>query len=77
MDDKYEFDTRKEAAEYIIDYWEHYKVCEGCDSIVTLKTRVCPVCAAYRFDASKKTIVTMARELSKHDQRSLLYDDLF
>lgn len=77
MNDKYEFDTRKEAAEYIIDHWEYYKVCEGCDSIVTLKTRICPVCATYRFDASKKTVVSMSKELSKHDQRSLLHDDLF
>jgi rRNA maturation endonuclease Nob1 len=74
---KHEFETRKEAAEYIIDYWEHYKVCDGCDSIVTVKTHICPVCAAYRFDTNKKKVINMARELSKHDQRSLLYDDLF
>ena len=77
MDDKHEFETRRGAAEYIIDHWEHYKVCDGCDSIVTLKTQICPVCATYRFDASKETVVNMARELSKHDQRSLLHDDLF
>lgn len=54
-----------------------YKVCEGCDSIVTDKTTICPSCKSYRFDENECNIISMAKELASRDQKSVTEKDLY
>lgn len=53
--------------EYIIKsvkrFWFGYKVCEGCDILLTEDMSVCPVCKSYRFDDTKERVVQAAEEL--------------
>ena len=53
-----------------------YKVCEGCDSIVTADAMICPNCHGYRFDATPSRVVDQAVELGTREQRSVTSDDL-
>ena len=53
-----------------------YKVCEGCDSIVTAEVVICPNCHGYRFDGDPGRVVDQAVELGTREQRSVTADDL-
>ena len=53
-----------------------YKVCEGCGSIVTLRTTACPNCHAYQFDATEPRVVQQARALARRSASSVLSSDL-
>lgn len=53
-----------------------YKVCEGCDSIVTTEVVICPNCHGYRFDADPERVVDQAVELGTREQRSVTTEDL-
>ncbi|MCX8239520.1 MAG: hypothetical protein ACJAT6_001529 [Akkermansiaceae bacterium] len=53
-----------------------YKVCEGCDSIVTAEVVICPNCHGYRFDADPTRVVDQAVELGTREQRSVTAEDL-
>jgi hypothetical protein len=53
-----------------------YKVCEGCESIVTHGAATCPNCHSYRFDTSSERIVNQARVLGSRPQRSVRPEDL-
>jgi len=53
-----------------------YKVCEGCDSIVTAEVVICPNCHGYRFDKDPSRVVDQAVELGTREQRSVTADDL-
>jgi recombinational DNA repair protein RecR len=66
---------RKNLAKLITRFWFSYKVCEGCDSIVVDETAVCPVCKAYRFDTTKKSIIKGAKNLATNPRSSVLYTD--
>ncbi len=53
-----------------------YKVCEGCDSIVTAEVVICPNCHGYRFDGDPERVVDQAVELGTREQRSVTAEDL-
>lgn len=53
-----------------------YKVCEGCDSIVTSEVVICPNCHGYRFDPDPGRVVDQAVELGTREQRSVTSEDL-
>ena len=53
-----------------------YKVCEGCDSIVTAEVVICPNCHSYRFDDDPTRVVDQAVELGTREQRSVTAEDL-
>jgi hypothetical protein len=42
--------TREETASIIRRLPWHYKVCEGCDSVVHRRFDLCQNCHGYRFD---------------------------
>ena len=65
----------KRAAE-IISHPKRYKVCEGCESIVTAKVNSCPNCHSYRFDSDLKRIVSQAKLLGSRPQTSVKPEDL-
>ena len=58
-------------------YPENYKICEGCDSIVTKNTRICPNCHSYRYNEDKSEIMNQAANLGKEEQKSVTPEDLF
>jgi hypothetical protein len=53
-----------------------YKLCEGCDSIVTLRVANCPNCHGYRFRESPGDVIRQARLLASREQRSVTASDL-
>jgi hypothetical protein len=53
-----------------------YKVCEGCDSIVTERVATCPSCHGYRFDGDPGAVIEQARILGSREQRSVVTEDL-
>lgn len=56
---------------------QNYKICEGCDSIVSCKAILCPSCHAYNFDSDEFRVVDQAIMLGARDQVSVTKDDLF
>ena len=53
-----------------------YKVCEGCESIVTLQAGTCPNCHSYRFDEDPKRVIEQATILGSRPQSSVRPEDL-
>jgi hypothetical protein len=54
----------------------NYKICQGCDSIVLIKTHTCPNCASYRFEEGEEAVVRQARILGNRERRSVIPGDL-
>ena len=54
----------------------HYKICEGCDSIVMARAATCPNCASYRFEEDSAKVVTQARILGMRQRTAVLASDL-
>ncbi len=52
-----------------------YKICEGCESIVTTRAALCPSCHSYRFDARGDMVVEQAMSLSQRPRKSVLASD--
>lgn len=67
---------RAQRAQRIIDAPDHFKVCEGCDSIVAAKVATCPNCNGYRFNDDPLEVVIQARELASRPQTSVTAWDL-
>lgn len=67
---------RAARAKKIIEAPQSYKVCEGCDSIVTSRVVTCPNCHGYRFDESPERVVGQARLLASRPQQSVTSKDL-
>ena len=67
---------RAARAEKIIAAPDNFKVCEGCDSIVTARVVNCPNCHGYRFDESPARVVEQARLLATRPQQSVTAQDL-
>jgi len=63
--------SRLEIVECIIESPEAFKACESCDAIVLRKDSICPICKAYRFTKSRKTITKIAGEIKKEIQDKL------
>jgi hypothetical protein len=53
-----------------------YKVCEGCDSIVTKRVATCPSCHGYRFIEDSDVVIEQAKILGSREQRSVVSEDL-
>ena len=53
-----------------------YKVCEGCDSIVTKRVSTCPSCHGYRFNEDPAAVIEQAKILGSREQRSVVREDL-
>jgi hypothetical protein len=70
-------ESRKEKAQKIAANPSAYKICEGCDSIVTLVSVTCPNCHSFRFDASAVRVVEQAVMLGSREQNSVTSSDLF
>jgi len=77
MNDTNDVSERMAKALVILLQPEEFKVCEGCDSIVTRGTRICPSCHAYRFIDDVDVVVKQTKKLSISEQQSVTKNDLF
>jgi formate-dependent nitrite reductase cytochrome c552 subunit len=67
---------RIRQAEAIVDHPEHYMVCEGCGSILDIRTVLCGQCHAYRFDTSNEAVTVQALLLASRPQQGVTPEDL-
>ncbi len=67
---------RARQADKIVKNPSNYKICQGCDSIVLIKTHTCPNCASYRFEEGVEEVVKQARVLGSRERRSVVPGDL-
>ena len=67
---------RQEAAVKIVAHPERYKICEGCDSIITAQSNICPNCHSYRFETDRHLVIEQAQALSIRPAESVTPDDL-
>lgn len=67
---------RAARAQKIVDAPEHYKICEGCESIVAARVATCPNCHGYRFDDDPLRVVDQAMVLASRAQQSVTAADL-
>jgi uncharacterized paraquat-inducible protein A len=67
---------RAQRAAQIIANPHQYKVCEGCESIVTADTTTCPSCHSYRFDSAPQRIISQAQLLASRLPQTLQPEDL-
>jgi recombinational DNA repair protein RecR len=59
------FDLRKSHVQRILEAPETYMVCTQCQSISKRTARLCPICAAYRWDHSLERIVETAKHIGR------------
>ncbi len=57
--------------EHINSSYFLYKICEGCDALVMYERSICPNCDAYRFNTSRKDVVSALLKLVEHEQTAL------
>lgn len=67
---------RARQADKIVKNPTHYKVCEGCESIVVMSAITCPSCHSYRFNEDAATVAAHARQLARRQRQSVLASDL-
>ncbi len=67
---------RVRQAAKILEHPGDYKVCEGCGSIVTVRTLSCPSCHAYAFDENAQRVTEQAALLARRSARSVLSSDM-
>ncbi len=67
---------RAAKAAKIAEEPELYKICEGCESIVTKRVATCPSCHGYRFDENPSAVVEQAKILGAREKTSVLSEDL-
>lgn len=67
---------RARQAATIVGKPRSYKVCEGCDSIVTRRVVMCPNCSGYRFNTGRQAVIDQARLLGSREQTGVTAEDL-
>lgn len=67
---------RAARAKKIVEAPQHYKVCEGCESIVAARVVTCPNCHGYRFDEALERVIEQAHLLASRPQQSVTSADL-
>lgn len=68
--------SRAERMAMIVADPQNYKICEGCDSLVTRRVATCPNCFGYRFNEDLQDIVNQAMLLGTREQISVTAEDL-
>lgn len=67
---------RAKRARRIVKNPTLYKVCLGCESIVSAKVHICPNCHAYRYELEADFVVAHAQFLSTREQNSVVAEDM-
>jgi Zn finger protein HypA/HybF involved in hydrogenase expression len=69
-------EERAARAQKIIEAPQNYKICEGCESIVTRRVPTCPNCQGYRFELDEQQIIAQARLLASRPQTTVTEWDM-
>lgn len=69
--------NRAERAAKIIGEPDGYKICEGCESILTTEAITCPNCHSYRFNDDTEAVISHARFLATRPQTSITQEDMY
>ena len=75
VNEAHSLQDRAKSAEKIIRNPRKYKICLGCESIVSAEISTCPNCHAYRFEGDKDLVVAQARFLSGRERQTILASD--
>jgi hypothetical protein len=75
--DKIKSMSRKEVCNFVMENCDLFKTCDTCDSILSSKTDICPVCKSYRFNTEETLIKKLARRFKNKPRSSLLDSDLY
>ncbi|MEA3188014.1 MAG: hypothetical protein QOD99_1844 [Chthoniobacter sp.] len=67
---------RVARAAKIIASAHDFKICEGCDSIVTARVATCPNCYGYRFDPDEPAVIAQAQLLASREQSTVTAQDM-
>lgn len=57
--------SKRQRLGRIVDHPENWKVCEGCEAVVSVTRDLCPRCHAYRFDATDKRVRAAAKKAAR------------
>ncbi len=68
--------ARARQAAAIVGKPGSYKICEGCDSIVTRRVVICPNCSGYRFNTRRKAVIDQARILGSREPTGVTAEDM-
>ena len=66
---------RVQRADKIIRDPGNYKICHGCESILTAEVPTCPNCHAYRFEGEQNLVIAQAERLSGRIRHPVLTAD--
>ncbi|HEY8966582.1 MAG TPA: hypothetical protein VIM58_09070 [Candidatus Methylacidiphilales bacterium] len=66
---------RMQRAARIVGAPGNYKVCEGCESILSKNVATCPTCRGYRFDSDFGRVITHANVLASRAPVTILWED--
>jgi hypothetical protein len=66
---------RAQRAEAIAADPADYKICEGCGSIISRPTPICPVCKCYRFDDDPARVAEHAVLLGSRPATTISEED--
>ena len=66
---------RMQRAARIVGAPNNYKVCEGCESILSKNVATCPTCRGYRFDSDFGRVITHANVLASRPPVTILWED--
>lgn len=61
----------------VLEQPEAYKICEGCESLLSVERATCPSCYSYRFDTDREKIVLYAKSLANRLQAAISEEDTF
>ncbi len=75
VSDNHSLQERVKSAARIIREPGKYKICLGCESIVSADISTCPNCHAYRFEVDHDLVVAQARFLSGRERQTVLATD--
>lgn len=66
---------RLEQGKVIIEFWEKFKICDGCDSLVLSSAATCLLCNHYNFEYGKNDIIRQAQKLALQEKTILTAAD--
>lgn len=66
---------RAERARRIVEFAQYFKICEGCESIVTERVIFCPSCHGYRFNDDPLDVIAQANLLASRPQEGVAPGD--
>jgi len=65
-EEKFHLEGRKARMARVAANPEEHKVCECCRSVWKLRTRICGICGAYRWEYDREIVLATAAIIARH-----------